>query len=485
MGLGWWLVQHRAAGPRTAKAAARITSLAVKPLDDFSSDRSQAHLSDGMTEALGSALGSISALRVPGRSSVMRFKDTQKSIQEMARELNVDAIVEGSVQRAGDRLRINVRLVEAATDRQLWTASYNCDFSDFLVVQDEVARAIAAEVQVRLTPEDQAHLSRARPVNREALDACLLGMHHWWQFSDEGVALALHYFQQAIKAEPTYAPAHAGLALAYVSAGSWVGYLDARESMPRGKAAAQHALELDPMLSDAFVALGCISLYFEWDWGGAERNFKKAIELSPRSILALDHYSLVLTPRGEIARAVELFTEALKFDPVSATMRGELAYALWVGRQYDQAIIHYDRALELDPKLDGCLRNRGMAHAFRGDMKKAMADIARAMEVHPDSPWNIATKGWLHGYVGDPAGAVEMLRVLDGLAAKRLVPPCVRAGVYVSLKQNKEALDWLEKSCNERDGWLIGIIAEPQFIPLRAEPRFRALIERLGHKTLP
>ena len=213
-GIGWWLARDRTTRPAAGKAAGRITSLAIKPLDDFSGDPSHAYLSDGMTEALCSSLGQVSALRVPGRASVMRYKGGQKSIQEMARELNVDAIVEGSVQRVGDRIRIHVRLIEAATDRHLWSANYNRDFSDFLVVQDEVARAIADEVQVRLTPEDQTRLKRARAVNPEALEAYLLGMHCYWQYSDEGTTTALRYFQRAIKAEPTYAPAHAGLALA-------------------------------------------------------------------------------------------------------------------------------------------------------------------------------------------------------------------------------------------------------------------------------
>jgi tetratricopeptide (TPR) repeat protein len=265
----------------------------------------------------------------------------------MARDLNVDAIVEGSVQRAGNRLRINIQLIEAATDRHLWSTNYNRDFSDFLVVQDEVARAIAAEVQVRLTPEDQARLGRARAAKPETIEAYLMGMHHWWQWSDEGWRNALRYFQKAIELDPNYAPAHAGTALTYTyaSGGLWPAY----EAMPKAKAAAQKAIELDSLLADGYAAMGDARMLFDWDWAGAEKDFKRALELNPQSLLALDGYNNYLLARGRFDEAIAVLHTALKFDPLSPGLNSDLGWTYYASGQFDRAIPHFRKALELAP----------------------------------------------------------------------------------------------------------------------------------------
>lgn len=297
---GWSLVRDRAAGSFSSKAPGLVTSLAVKPLDDFSGDTNQAYLSDGMTEALCSALGNIGALRVPGRSSVMRYKGRQKSIQEMARELNVDAIVEGSLERDGNRLLITVQLIEAASDRHVWSTNYQRDLSDFFKVQSEVARAIALDVQVRLTPEDQARLAHARAAHPDAIEAHLQGMHHWWQWSEQSWKDALPCFARAIAVDSSFAPPHAGMAMTYCWGSSWL--LPPREAAPKAKAAAQRAIELDPNLADAYVARGAARVVFDWDWSGGESDLQRALEFSPHSSLARP-----LSPRQpsqtELARA--------------------------------------------------------------------------------------------------------------------------------------------------------------------------------------
>jgi TolB-like protein len=348
VGIGWWLVRNRGAPPSSGKAVGRITSLAVKPLDDYSGDTNQAYLSDAMTEALCSALGNISALRVPGRSTVMRYKHSPKSIPEMAQELNVDAIVEGSVQRAGNRMLVTAQLFEAGTDRHLWSTNYERDLGDFFKVQSEVARAIAAKVQVRLTREDQARLARARTAKPETIEAYLRGMQQWWHWFDEGTTNAPGYFQKAIEIEPDYAPAHAGVALTYLTASTRMSLWPPREGVPQGKEAAQRAIQLDPTLADAYVARGLARFSFDWDWAGAEQDFQRALELNPNSSLALDGYANLLAPRRRFDEAAALLSKALELDPLSPGLHYDLGWTYWASGQFGRAMSQFRKTLELD-----------------------------------------------------------------------------------------------------------------------------------------
>ncbi|HLB75058.1 MAG TPA: protein kinase, partial [Sedimentisphaerales bacterium] len=326
---GWWLVSQRGARDQ-------ITSLAVKPLDDFSGDPNQAYLSDGMTEALCSALGNISGLRVPGRASVMRYKGGQKSIREMGQELNVDAIVEGSVQRAGNRMLITVQLVEVATDRHLWSTSFERDLGEFFKVQSEVALAIAAGVQVRLTPEDQARLARARRIDPRVAEACLLGAHHWSKFTEAGLTNAFRYFRQAIAIDPTYAPAHSGLSACYGVATGWL-YAPA-ESVPPAKAEAQKAIDLDPTFAEGYGARGMLRFFDDWDWRGAESDLRRAIELNPNGSGNLDCYAGLLCALGRIEEALAEQRKSLALDPVSVAANHGLGIVHYYARRFDDAI---------------------------------------------------------------------------------------------------------------------------------------------------
>ena len=475
---GWWLVRQRGAPPVWTKFPPRITSLAVKPLDDYSGDTNQAYLSDGMTEALCAALGNISALRVPGRSSVMRYKGGQKSIQEMARELNVDAIVEGSVQRAGNRLRINVQLIEAATDRHLWSANFERDLSDFFKVQSEVARAIAAEVQVRLTPKDQARLVRARTAKPEIIEAYLWGMHHLLQWSEEGFTSALRYFQRAIEIEPSYAPAYAGTALAYEFLAFWAG--PPREVL-KCTEAARKAIELDPFIADAYLARGYARMSFDWDWPSAEKDFKKALELSPTSPLALDAYNNWLVPQGRLHEAVAMLTEALELDPLSPGLHHDLGWTYWVAGQFERAIPHYRKALELDRNFQVSRRHLGWSYLLTGKTNEALAEFQTLVQLTPDSQWNQAALGYVYGATGRRAEALQVLADLDQLDQKRHVSRIPRAYVYLGLGQKDTALDLLKRAYEEHDGWIIVLLMEPPLSPLRHEPDFQALLKKLGH----
>jgi TolB-like protein/Flp pilus assembly protein TadD len=447
-------------------------------VDDYSGDTSQAYLSDGMTDALCAALGNISALRVPGRSTVMRYKGGQKSIQEMARELNVDAIVEGSMQRAGNRILVTVKLIEAATDRTLWSDKFERDLSDFFKVQSEVARAIAAGIQVRLTPEDQARLGRARAAKPEAMEAYLQGIQQWWQWSDQGITNARSYFQKAIQIEPDYAPAHAGLAIVYITGSGWMQFWSPA-GVPIGKEFAQKAMQLDPTLAEGYVAMGWARMNFDWDWAGAEKDLRKAVELNPRSPLALDAYAGFLLIRGRFDEAITALNKALEVDPLSPGLYSDLGWIYWGSDRIDQAIPHFRKALELDRNFHNARMLLAFSYQLTGKSAEAAAEFQTLAQLAPDWPWVRGTLGYFYAVTGRPAEAGKALAELNQLARKRYVPPWARAIIHIGLGQKSRALDWLEKGCAEHDGWMWTLNVDPWYISLRDEPRFQALVKKV------
>lgn len=470
--------KHGPSSGSTGKVAGRITSLAVKPLDDFSGDTNQAYLSDGMTEALCAALGNVSALRVPGRSSVMRYKNTQQTIGEIAKELGVDAVVEGSVQRAGNRILITIQLVEAATDRHLWATNYERDLGEFFKVQNEVARAVAGEIQVRLTPEDQARLARARLAKSGAVEAYLHGMHQWWQWSDAGATNALNQFRRAIEIDPDYAPAHAGMALSYMlgSASLW----PPREAMPKCREAAQKAILLDPLLPEAHDALGWVRLQFDWDWAAAEKDFRRAVELSPKSPLALDALNNYLVARGQFPEAITVLGRALDSDPLSPALHSDLGWTHWLAGDPGKGIPHLRRALELDPKFLQARTWLAWACLFTGKTNEALTEFQGIVKLNPESLWASARLGYAYGVAGRRAEALAVLADLERRAKRSYVVPSVTVLAHVGLGQKAEALDALEKAFEERESWMAWLKVDPLLVSLHGEPRFQALVKKVG-----
>jgi serine/threonine protein kinase/TolB-like protein/Tfp pilus assembly protein PilF len=328
-----------------------IHSLAVLPLANLSPDKEQDYFADSMTEALITDLAKISALRVVSRTSVMRFKNTQKTLQEIARELEVDALVEGSVQREGDRVRITAQLVRASTDQHLWADAYDRDLRDVLIVTDEVARTIAQQIQVKLTPEEQARLSGSHTVDREAYKLYIKGRYFWGKRNQESFDRAMDYFRQAIDRDPSYAAPYTGLADCYVLFGSSfdVGGHPPSEVQPKAKAAALKALELDSSLSDAHNSLAYVKLIYDWDWPGADAEFKRSIELNPGYAHGHHWYAHLLLSGGRRDEALAESNRALELDPLSPIIIVHLGWHYLYTRQYDRALDQLAKALELDP----------------------------------------------------------------------------------------------------------------------------------------
>ena len=456
-----------------------IRAVAVLPLEDLSPDPGHDYFTDSLTEALITSLAKISALRVISRTSVMQYKGARKSLPQIARELNVDAVIEGSVVRSVDRVRINAQLIHATSDRHLWAESYERDFRDILALQSEIARQVANEVRIILTPEEHARLGSARQVNREAHECYLKARYHWNKRGEESVKKAIAYFHQAIDQDPTYAQGYAGLADCY----NILGYYNALppvEAYPKGKAAALKALELDDSLAEPHATLGVVKRDFEWDWPGAEEEFQKAIELNPGCVEAYHWRGTLLSMLGQHAEALREKTKALAMDPLSVVIRTDLARMFYFSRDYDQALEQYQAALDMDPNFSAAHVWRAHAYEQKGMFDQAISELQAGMRLSNDSPFALAKLG--HGYAlaGRCEEAKAVLNQLHAVARERYVSPYDIAMVHVGLQENDEAFVWLQRAFEQKSLWLGYLNVEPQLDAQRSDRRFQDLLRRIG-----
>jgi TolB-like protein/Tfp pilus assembly protein PilF len=445
----------------------------VLPLGNLSGDPAQDYFADGMTEALITDLGKIGALRVISRTSAMRYKGTQKSLPEIARELNVGAVIEGSVLRSGDRVRITAQLIEGPTDRQLWAESYERDLRDILGLQREVARAIASEIRVKLTPQEQTRLSSAGRVKPEAHEAYLKGRYHWNKLKAEETKKAIEYYNQAIQSDPSYAQAYAGLADCYSSLVLYSEF-PPKETFPKAKAAALKAVELDETVAAAHSALGTVRLWFDWDYAAAEREFKRAIELDPGDALAHESYSLYLRAVVRLDEALSEVKRAQELDPLSIYMSNSMAWVLYFRGQHDEAISQFQKTLEMDPTLGNPHWGIGRAYEQKGMYQEAIAEMQKG---GPDFPIRLGTLGHVYALKGDRRYAQKLL---DEVKSNPLRTSDV-AYIYLGLGQKDQALEWLEKSYEARFPWLaFQIKLDPRLNSLRPDPRLQNIMRRMG-----
>jgi adenylate cyclase len=480
-GAGWWRRAHGNAVPGPGGNSARlITSLAVKPLDHFSGDTNNAYLSDGMTEALCTALGNISALRVPGRSSVMRFKGGQKSIQQIAKELNVDAIVEGSIQRAGDRIMITVQLIDAAADRHLWATNYERNLGEFFKVQNEVAKAVAEEIQVRLTPEDHSRLAKKYTTSLEATEFYLNGRFQMFQMTETGFRRAEVLFDQAIVKDPAFALAHAAKVELYAVIGhSW--FVPPGEATVIMRKAAMHAVELDDSLAEAHLALG-ITKMVECDWEGAEREYQRAIALNPRQGFTRVWYGTSLCFSGQLDAAKVQFNLARDFEPLSAFVAVEAGWVDFWRRQYDQALPEFQRAVTLEPNLFFGYEWSAMVNVQNGQYQQAIDALEKALTVSERHQEVVGVLGYTYALAGRTGEAKKLLEEL-GVRGKtaRYSCPIYPAMIYTALGDTNQALAFLERAARDRDlNALVFLKGHPFFDRVRGDPRFPAILKLIG-----
>jgi TolB-like protein/Tfp pilus assembly protein PilF len=458
-------------------APGQITSIAVLPLENLMGDSEQDYFVDGMHDELIANLAKIGALTVISRTSVMQYKETRKPLPEIARELGVDTIIEGTVRRAGNQVRITVQLIEAATDKHLWAESYQRELRDVLALQSEVAQAIANEIRVTLTPEEQARLASARPVNPEAYEAYLKGRFHWYKITTpQDMETALEYFKLALEKDPDYALAYVGIG--YVWGGRIaLGVVPPREAWPKAKAAALKAMELDETLAEAHDILATVLTWFEWDWPGAEAEFQRAIELNPNYANARVFYSIFLTSIGRPQEGRAQIERALELDPLNSFFRGVYGVELMFMRQYDDAIAQVRKAHGTEPHphvyaLWVAFHQKRMYEEAVAEAKKYFAVLG-----HSEVAEALARGYAQGGYAGAMRRAAETLAARPKLS---YVLPTQVAALYAHAGEKERALDWLEKAYQERDMYMVYLSVDPTWDSLRDDPRFQSLLRRMN-----
>jgi TolB-like protein/DNA-binding winged helix-turn-helix (wHTH) protein/Flp pilus assembly protein TadD len=456
----------------------RIQSVAVLPFENLSHEPEQEYFADGMTEELITSLGKIGALHVTSRTSVMRYKRTDKSLPQVARELNVDGIVEGTVQRSGDRVRITAQLIHAPTDHHLWAESYDRELKDVLVLQDEVARAIANEIKATLTPQEQKSLAAVRPVNPGAYEAYLKGRYYWNKRTAEGIKKASDYFQQAINQQPDYGIAYSGLADCN-SGLAWHGFRSPTEVLPRAKAAALKAIEIDPTSGEAHASLALV-LSHQRNWAAAESEFKRALQLRPGYANAHHWYGDYLSVVGRHEEALVEAKRAFELDPLSPMINTWLGFRYYDAHQYDEAIEQGRKILEFDPGFAPAHLLLGQAYVQKGLHVQAISELQRATSLSGDSPIYLAQVGVAYAAAGKNREALSVIDQLQKVARKSYVSSYGLAQIYAALGDKPHAMKWLQSAYDERAVWMEYLKVDPVLDSLRSEPHFQDLVRQMG-----
>jgi TolB-like protein/DNA-binding winged helix-turn-helix (wHTH) protein/Flp pilus assembly protein TadD len=465
-----WALQSRAPQP------ALIRSLAVLPLDNLSGDSSQEYFADGMTDELIATLGQISALRVISRTSVMPYKRARKPLPQIAHELNVDAVVEGTVLRSDGRVRITAQLIEARDDRHLWSETYDGDLRDTLTLQNKVAQAIAEQIRINLKPQEQATLKHGKVVDPQAYEAYLKGRYFWNKRTGDDFEKAVDYFNQAIARDPNYAQAYSGLADTYALMGDWeYGVLAPREALPRAKAAAVKALQLDDTLGEAHTSLAFCFDVFDWDLKSAEAEFRRAIELNPSYATAHHWYAWHLSLSGSNVNAIAEMKKAKNLDPVSLIINADLAELLLIAHFPDESIEQSRKTIEMDVNFALAHNQLAVAYLQRRRQDEAIAELQKAVQLSSGSPTCTANLARAFAVSGRRNEAVQLL---DDLKKRSRPDVSEVAVVYAALGDNDQAMTWLEKGYEER--FNPSVLLRPGFDPLRADRRFQDLERRVG-----
>jgi TolB-like protein/DNA-binding winged helix-turn-helix (wHTH) protein/tetratricopeptide (TPR) repeat protein len=460
--------------------APRIQSLAVLPLTNLSADPAQEYFSDGMTDALTTDLAQLGSLRVISRTSAMRYKKTDKPLPEIARELNVDGIVEGTVQRSGDRVRITAQLIHGLSDKHLWANSYERDLRDVLALQNEVARAIAGEIKLKVTPQDQVTRSSLIPVNPQAYELYLRGLAYSRQQGGQSKRTSLDYFNRAIQIDPQWAQPYAQLARSY----HWLAGFGNPELYPKGKAAALNAIRLDDGLAEAHSALAYILHNYDWDWSGAERQYHRALELNSNYSEAHYGYALLLMTAGRNNEAIAEIRKAEELDPLFPPLRADVGTVYSCAGRNEEAIEQLRNATELNPDYDVPYSALGFAYLRKGMYPEAVANVEKALSLEREDRYIGLHKvdlAYVYAVAGRKKEARKMLSELEQQEANgRNLGSLGLYPFYFALGEKDRALAWMDKAYNEKSEALLYLRCWPEFDRLLADPRFAKLVRRVG-----
>jgi serine/threonine protein kinase/Tfp pilus assembly protein PilF len=468
------------AQPLTAMlASAKHQSIVVLPFTNMSSDLENEFFADGITEEIINALAQIEDLRVVARTSAFSFKGKHVDLRTVGECLNVTTVLEGSVRKSGNRLRITAQLINVADGYHLWSERYDRELQDIFEVQDEIAKTIADRLKVTLGAGRQKPLVKAGTKNLEAYQLYLKGRFHWNKRTPDGFQKAIEHFQEAIEKDPAYALAYAGLADTYDMA-SFFNLFPPGEVMPKAKTAAAKALEIDDGLAEAHVSLGYASFTYDWDWTAAGKHFQQALAVNPSYVRNHAFYPLYLSSLGRFDEALAMAKSVLDLDPASPAVSHVLAVQLYLARQFDQAIQQCHKTLELDPNYAVAYSVLGQAYASKGSSREALPDLDKFSALSRGGAAALALLGYAHARLGDRNEALRMLEELSALAKRSFVPAFFFALVSAGLEDKDQAFTRLEKACEERFNRLAYLRVETLWDPLRPDPRFAELVRRVG-----
>jgi TolB-like protein/DNA-binding winged helix-turn-helix (wHTH) protein/Tfp pilus assembly protein PilF len=474
-------VRYVHTAPKPIAPPGQIKSVVVLPFENLSGDNEQQYFTDGMTDELIAHLAKIRSLRVISRTSAMGYKGTHKTLSEIARDLNVDAVIEGTVLRSGNRVRITAELVQVATDRHLWAETYESQLGDVLTLQNQVASAIVNETRISITPEEEQQLAAARPVSTAGYEDYLKGRYYWNKRSEEGLTKAIDYFRLATEKDPKNALAFAGLADCYSIIGSAiVGTVPSKTVASKAREAAQQALALDERLAEAQTSLATVRFNYEWDWPAAQTGFRRSIDLNPSYATAYQRYSLYLMALGHTEDSLAQMNRARELDPLSISMNFSLGWRLYLARQYDQAIEQLRNTLDMDPNFALPRMVLGQSYTQKGSYQQAISELQKAARISHDAPPILGSLGHAYAVAGKKSEAEAVLAELMEQSKKQYVSPFYVAIVYAGLRENEKAIDWLEKAYDDRSNAVIFLKVDPDVDGLRSNPRFQALVHRLA-----
>lgn len=450
-----------------------IQSLAVLPFRTLGAGASEEYFTDGMTDAVTTELAKVGVPKVISETSVAQFKETKKSVPEIARALSVDAIVEGAVLRDGDQVRITVQLIRGDTDRHVWAESYQRPVKDILALQNDVALGVARAIKLELSSGAAAQQTSRRPVNAQAYEAYLKG-RYFMQKRDPSALRAKDYFEQAIQLDPGYAPAYAGLSDFYVLSSP------PKVALSKAKEYTQKALQLDPNLADGHISLAYIYFYDDWDWNTAGEEFQRAISLAPGLAESHRWYAVYLAAMGRMAEAMGEAQRALELDPLSISALHGAAVAAVSAGQYDRAIKEGRKIIELDPNDARAYLDLAVGHLQKRMYQEALQDAEKDLDLTHRDPFVLAIAAHIYGRLGNMEQAHKLVEEMRADSQKRFVPPFFFATAFVGMGKEQEAIEALEEGYKSHDPDIVGLNSTAWFEPLRSDPRFQDLLHRMN-----
>jgi TolB-like protein/tetratricopeptide (TPR) repeat protein len=462
-----------------ARPASEKVILAVLPFDNLSRDPDQEFFSDGLTEEMIAQLGKLNPerLTVIARGSVAKYKGSSLAANQIGAELHADYLIQGSVRRASDRVRITVQLIQVRDQTDLWAESYDRQLEDILVLQDSVARTIANQIHITLTPGQQAGLPSPRKVDPEAYDAYLKGRYYWNKRTADGMQKAVIYFQRAIDKDPAYGAAYSGLADSN-SGLTWHGFTSPAETLTRAHAAALKAIEIEPQSAEAHASLALV-LHHRWDWAGAEAEFKRALQLDPHYANAHHWYGDYLSVRGRHEQALLEAKQALDLDPLNLMIGTWVGLRYYLARKYDSAVEQGRNTLELDPNFAAAHLLLGETYVQKGLHEKGLAELQRAAGLSGNSPLYLAQVAVAQALAGRKTEALRIVAQLQALSSNRYVSPYGIAQIYAALNDKEQTFKWLQIAYDDRAVWMSYLAVDPVFDGFRSDQRFQDLLRRI------